>query len=65
MARKVYFYNAEFDEAEGTSKVTLMTPQGMFSGTAKVNKDEDERHIKSHTYDSTGYVQWYSKSKQR
>jgi hypothetical protein len=42
MARKVYFYNAEFDEAKGTSKVTLMTPQGMFSGTARVNKDEDK-----------------------
>lgn len=42
MARKVYFYDAEFDEDKGTSKVTLMTPEGMFSGVAKVNKDEDE-----------------------
>ena len=40
--RKVYFYDAEFDDVAGTSKVTLMTPEGMFSGTAKVNKDEDE-----------------------
>lgn len=42
MARKVYLYDTYFDEKQGISVVGLMTPQGLFSGKAQLNADEDQ-----------------------
>ena len=42
MKRKVYLYDAYFNEKDGISVIGLMTPHGIFSGSAKLNPDEDE-----------------------
>ena len=42
MKRKVYLYDAYFNEKDGVSVIGLMTPHGIFSGSAKLNSDEDE-----------------------
>ena len=39
---KVYLYDTYFDEKQGISVVGLMTPQGLFSGKAQLNTDEDQ-----------------------
>ena len=39
---KVYLYDTYFDEKQGISVVGLMTTQGLFSGKAQLNTDEDQ-----------------------
>ena len=42
MKQNVYLYDVFFNEEEGVSVVELMTPHGIFSGSAKLNADEDQ-----------------------
>ena len=42
MKQNVYLYDVFFNEEEGVSVVGLMTPHGIFSGSAKLNADEDQ-----------------------